>query len=93
MKKLLVIVTILAVPLMALPLASAGSGHDMFRPLPPPRYCQPQRCSPRRLAASCLLEGMKAGAFHTMNASELALYCREAAKIVCDPDVTPDPEF
>jgi len=97
MKKLLAIAAILAVPLMAVPFVSAGNGNvgihpDAIRPPLPSYVCAEGRFG-RQLAAYCLLEGMRAGAFESMQAVDLAVYCREAAKLVCQPDITPDPEL
>lgn len=86
MRKVLAVAAILTLGAVVTPLAMAnGRGMDVYKPYPWPH--QP------RLAASCLLEAVGAGAFASMEPKDLADYCIEAVKHLRDgyrPQPTPD---
>ena len=86
MKKLLVVTLFLAMPFMvALSVVSADNGPAWRRPPPRPP------CRARRLASNCVLEGVRAGAFESMDSAALADFCLDVSKRVCEPDVEPEP--
>lgn len=58
----------------------AASADNGFRPIPIPG--QPYGCV-KKLASACVLDGMKAGAFETMDSEALATYCLDVSKRVC----------
>lgn len=92
MKKVLVVTLFLALPFMvALSVVSAGKDHAWRRPAPQAYPFPVHPCRGRRLAAACMLEGVRAGAFESMDSAALADFCLDAAKRVCRPDVEPDP--